>query len=134
VRVENQSGGVLFADTVNTTLGTYTRSLALNSSEAEQSWVVVFDAGDRHRSAIPVGPGTIGLPVPVPGWLLTLLMTMSVTFIGALYGPRTALLGAWAMVFAAAGIAMFGWAFSTASVVIAALVAVGATFLTRALP
>lgn len=134
VRIENQSGGVLFNDTVNTTLGTYSNSVSLNSSEVDQDWIVIFDAGERHRSAIPVGSGAIGLPVAVPSWLLTLLMSMAVTFVGALYGPRTALLGAWAMVAAAGGIAMFGWAFSTASVVIAALVAVAVTLLAASFP
>lgn len=137
VAVEPQSGGDdLWNETVDGPLGSYSTSVDLNESQAEENWIVVFEAdgGDRHRSAIPVGSGSIGLPVGVPGWLLTLLMSMAVTFVGALYGPRTALLGAWAMVFVAAGVAMFGWAFSWASVVPAALVAVGVTLLDRALP
>lgn len=131
VTVVPQAGGdPIFNDTVSGPLGTYTRTISLNSTQQTQDWIVEFESS-RHRSAIPVGSGTIGLPVSVPSWLLTLLMTMTVTFVGALYGPRTALLGAWAMVFVAAGVAMFGWAFSGTSVVVAALVAIGATFVAR---
>jgi len=64
----------------------------------------------------------------MPDWLMSLLLTMAVTFVGALYGPRTALMGAWAMVFVAAGVSMFGWAFSSASVVVAAVTFVERTF------
>lgn len=137
VVVEPRGGGdPLFNDTVAGPLGTYGTSVQLNESQAETDWVVRFEAddGDRHRSVLPVGSGTIGLPVAVPSWLLTLLMSMAVTFVGALYGPRTAVMGAWAMVFVAAGVAMFGWAFSSASVVVAALVAVGVTMFNRVLP
>jgi hypothetical protein len=68
----------------------------------------------------------------MPSWALTLLMSMLVTFVGGLYGPRTALLGAWAMVFVAGGAALFGLAFGGPSVIIAALIAGGATFVSRA--
>jgi len=133
--VESRGGGDrLFNETVAGPLGSYTRTVELNESQLEKDWVVRFNAGDRHRSAIPVGTGTIGLPFGMPGWLMSLLMSMAVTFVGALYGPRTAVMGSWAMVFVAAGVSMFGWAFSPASVVVAALVAVGVTLMSRALP
>lgn len=133
--VESRGGGgeVIYDETIAGPLGIYADTVALNETQAESDWVVRFES-DQHRSAIPVGSGTVGLPVDVPDWLLTLLLSMAVTFVGALYGPRTAVLGAWAMVFVAAGAAMFGWAFSGASVVVAALVAVGATLMSRALP
>lgn len=137
VVVEAQGGNqTLLNETVDGPLGTYQRAIAINDSQADTDWVATVEAngGDRHRQAIPIGSGTVGLPVAVPPWLLTLLMVMSVTFVGALYGPRTALLGAWAMVFVAAGVAMFGWAFGGPSVLVAALVAVGLTFVERALP
>lgn len=131
VAVIPQGGGdPIHNETVAGPLGTSSVSVSLNESQLEQNWIVEIES-DRHRAAIPVGSGAIGLPVVVPGWLLTLLMSMAVTFVGALYGPRTALLGAWAMVFVAAGVAMFGWAFSGASIVVAALVAIGASFYAR---
>jgi hypothetical protein len=133
VTVENQSGHVIYTDDVSG-VGTYTATVSLTSAQQEQDWVVIFDAAPRHRSAVPVGSGAVGFPVPVPPWLLTVLMTMSVTFVGALYGPRTALMGSWAMVFVAAGVAMFGWAFGGPSVVVAALIATGFTVLQRAFP
>jgi hypothetical protein len=132
VVVESRDGNdVIYNNTVAGPLGTYGDSVQLNASQAEQDWVVRFES-DEHRSVIPVGSGAVGLPVSVPGWLLTLLMSMCVTFVGALYGPRTSLMGAWAMVFVAAGVAMFGWGFSGGAVVVAALVAVGVTLLARA--
>jgi len=135
VTVRDGNGTAIYTETVDGPLGTYGTSVELNESQLEKDWVVEFDAGDRHRSAVPVGLGTIGIPFPVPGWLLTLLGSMSITFVGLLYGPRTAVLGTWSMVFVVAGLAFFGWgAFSGASVVIAALVATGVTILTRALP
>jgi len=137
VIVEERGGGqTLLNTTVGGPLGTYSNSISLNDSQADKNWIVTFEAngGDQHRSVIPVGSGTVGLPVNVPSWLLSLLLTMAMTFVGALYGPRTALLGAWAMVFVAAGVAMFGWAFSGTSVIVAALVATGMTLLARALP
>lgn len=135
VTVQSRGGGdVLFNETVAGPVGTYARSVPVNDSQADQDWVVVFDGGERHQSVIPVGAGSVAIPFPVPGWVLTVLVSMGVTFVGALYGPRTAILGAWSMVFVAAGAAMFGWAFGPASVVIATLIAVGATLLSRALP
>lgn len=135
VSVESRDGDdVLFNDTVAGPIGTYGTTVTLNETQAEQDWVVRFDAGDRHRSAAPVGSGQVAIPFAVPGWILTLLGSMTVTFVGALYGPRTALLGAWSMVFVAAGIAMFGWAFSGVSVLVAALVATGMTILAAARP
>lgn len=135
VIVEARSGNTeLYNETVAGPLGTFSTTLELNETQQDMNWVVRFDAGDRHQSAIPVGQGSIGLPVAVPGWLLTLLLSMAVTFVGALYGPRTALMGAWAMVFVAAGVAMFGWAFGGPAVLVAALVAVGMTLLSRGLP
>jgi len=133
--VESQSGDeVLLDETVDGPLGAYGQSIELNESQAEQNWIVTFDAGDRHRSVVPVGGGTVTLPIDMPTWLLTFLGTLAVTFVGALYGPRTALLGSWSMVFVAAGLAMFGWAFSASSVLVAALVAVGVTFVDRIRP
>lgn len=134
VRVTSQDGDTeLFNETVNATLGPYQNTVALNESQLEDNWVVQFDS-NRHTAAVPVGAGSVALPVNVPGWLMAFLMSMAVTFVGALYGPRTALLGAWAMVFVAAGAAMFGWAFSWPGVVAAALIAVGMTFLSRVMP
>jgi hypothetical protein len=137
VVVKEQGGNqTLINETVGGPLGNYERTVAINDSQAESDWVAVVKAndGDRHRQAIPIGSGAVLLPVAVPQWLLTLLMVMSVTFVGALYGPRTALLGVWAMFFVAAGAAMFGWAFGGASVVVAGLVAVGVTLLERSIP
>ncbi|MFW5956772.1 MAG: hypothetical protein ACOCQY_05150, partial [Halorhabdus sp.] len=135
ISIESRDGDeVLYNDSVDGPLGTYSNTVDLNESELESDWVVRFDAGDRHQSALPVGSGSVSLPLSVPGWLMTFLASMAVTFVGALYGPRTAILGAWAMVFVAAGIAMFGWAFSGASVLVAALVATGVTLMSRALP
>jgi hypothetical protein len=135
VTVESQDGNdILLNETVGGPLGDYQRTISLNESQAETNWIVTFDAGTRYRASRPVGSGSVSLPISVPAWLLTLLSTMAVTFVGALYGPRTALLGSWAMVFVAAGITMFGWAFSPASVLVATLVAVGVTFLERIRP
>lgn len=134
VRVTSQDGDTeLFNETVTATLGPYQNTVALNESQLEENWVVQFES-DRHNAAVPVGAGSVALPVNVPGWLMAFLMSMAVTFVGALYGPRTALLGAWAMVFVASGAAMFGWAFSWPGVVAAALIAVGMTFLSRVMP
>jgi len=135
VTVESQDGNdILLNETVGGPLGDYEKTISLNESQAETNWIVTFDAGNRYRASRPVGSGSVSLPISVPAWLLTLLSTMAVTFVGALYGPRTALLGSWAMVFVAAGITMFGWAFSPASVLVAMLVAVGVTLLERIRP
>lgn len=135
VIVEERGGSTeLLNTTIEGPLGTYSTTVNLNESQQKKDWIVKFDAGKRHHSVIPVGSGSIALPVVVPGWLMTLMMSMAVTFVASLYGPRTAVLGAWSMVFVAAGVTMFGWAFSPASVVVAALVAVGATLMERAVP
>lgn len=134
VTVETRGGDVIYTDTASD-VGTYATSVALNDTEAEQDYVVRFDAGSRHQSAIPVGSGSVVLPFVVPSWLLTGLGTMAITFVGLLYGPRTAVLGAWAMVFVSAGLAMFGWgAFSAASVLVAGLIAASGTLLARVFP
>ena len=135
VVVEQRGGDTeIYNQSVSGPLGAYSDVVSLNESQQEQDWVVVFDAGDRHQSAVPVGSGSVGLPVAVPPWLLTSMMALMVTFVGGLYGPRTALLGSWAMVCVVAGVAMFGWAFSGPSVIVAGLVAAAATFYARALP
>lgn len=131
--VSQQGGEILFNETVDGPLGPYQGVVALNESQLEDDWIVEIHS-NRHQSAVPVGSGSITLPVNVPGWLLTLLMAMTVTFVGALYGPRTALLGAWAMVFVASGVAMFGWAFGWPSILAATLIAIGATFYARVFP
>lgn len=137
VRIVDQAGNeTLHSETVAGPLGTYSTAVPLNESQQDQDWVVEFTAndGDRYRSVVPVGSGSATLPVAVPPWLLTLLGSMLVTFVGALYGPRTVLLGVWSMVFVAAGLSMFGWAFGGVSVAVAALVAVAMTLLTAAVP
>lgn len=135
ITVETQSGGdVIFNETVDGPIGSYERSVQLNESQAGGNYIVQFDAGDRHRSTIPVGDGSVTLPIAVPGWLLSVLMTMAITFAGALYGPRTALLGSWSMVFVSAGVSMFGWAFGAPSVLAAFLIASAFTLLDRVRP
>jgi hypothetical protein len=137
VVVEERGGNqTLINETVGGPLGSYEKTVAINDSQAESDWVATVEAndGDRHRQVIPIGSGVIGFPVAFPQWLVTLLLVMSVTFVGALYGPRTAILGAWAMFMVAAGAAMFGWAFGGPSVIVAGLVTVGVTFLGRAIP
>ncbi len=135
VRIESQSGDeVLLDETVDGPMGTYSTRIELNESQLEKDWIAEFDAGDRHRSAVPIGSGAVTLPISMPAWLLTFLGTLAVTFVGALYGPRTALLGSWSMVFVAAGLSMFGWAFSASSVLAAGLVAAGVTFVDRIRP
>jgi hypothetical protein len=131
VTVEPRDGGdPIYTENITGPLGTYGTTVTLNATQSERDWVVTFDAGDRHRSAVPVGGGGVAIPFPVPGWILTLLGSMAVTFVGALYGPRTAVLGCWSMVFVAAGLAMFGWgAFTGVSVLVAMLIAVAATFI-----
>jgi hypothetical protein len=137
VVVEERGGNqTLINETVGGPLGAYEKTVAINDSQAETDWIATVEANDgqRHRQAIPVGSGVVAFPVAFPQWLVTMLLVMSVTFVGALYGPRTALLGAWAMFMVAAGAAMFGWAFGGPSVIVAGLVAVGVTFLGRAIP
>ncbi|MFP4627212.1 MAG: hypothetical protein ACLFNI_11555, partial [Natronomonas sp.] len=82
-------GDAIFNETVDGPLGSYGQTVELNESQAEDDWVIEFDAGERHRSVIPVGGGSVAFPVSMPQWLITILMTMAVTFVGALYGPRT---------------------------------------------
>ena len=134
IEVAARNGTVIYNDTVSGPLGNYGTSVELTDAQAEQDWVVTFDAGDRHRSSVPVGAGSIAIPFPVPGWVLTLLGSTAITFVGLLYGPRTAVLGVWSMVFVTAGLAFFSWgAFSGVSVAIAALVAAGVTLGTQTL-
>lgn len=134
IRVTSQSGDKeIYNESVNGTVGTYQDTVELNESQLEDNWIVHIESS-RHNSAIPVGAGSVGLPVNVPGWLVTFLVSMAVTFVGALYGPRTALLGAWAMVFVASGVTMFGWAFGWPSVLAATMIAIGATFFDRVFP
>lgn len=131
--ISREDDTIMHEETVGGPLGPYQGVVELNETQVEQDWVVELES-DQHRSAVPVGAGTIGLPAPVPGWVMAFLMSMAVTFVGALYGPRTAVLGAWAMVFVASGAAMFGWAFSWPAVIVATLVAVGATFYGKVMP
>jgi len=133
VRVTDQAGNTtIYSETIPGPLGVYQDSVNLSDNQTGETYVVRFNASDRHQSSVPVGSGVINLPFIVPPWVLTLLMSMLVTFVGGLYGPRTAALGAWAMVIVAGGAALFGFAFGGPSVIIAALVAAGTTFISRA--
>lgn len=132
--VDQSDNDTLYSETIAGPLGTYADTVQLDEDQQQKDWVVRFEAdgGERYHQTVPVGQGSAVLPVAVPSWLLTLLLSMAVTFVGGLYGPRTALVGAWSMVFVAAGASMFGWAFSAASVAVAAMVALAFTLLSQA--
>jgi hypothetical protein len=62
-------------------------------------------------------------------------MFSMITFVMAMYGPRTSTMGAWAGALLYTGIMFIGWiAFSPAGVVVVFLAATGGTFYKEAMP
>jgi len=110
--------------------------VALTGDQPSKSWVVrwTYDHdGETDTSQLTVGAPQVGLPMDP--WLLAAFAFLGITFVGTLYGPRTATLGAWAMVMVVLGITAFGLApIPMPSVVAGVLVAGGGTLYREGLP
>ncbi|TQQ78603.1 hypothetical protein EGH24_13860 [Halonotius terrestris] len=120
-----------------TDLGTETIVVSLNDSQSQQNWLVSYDGTHSRDGQIygqrPVGIG--GLALLIAPDILGVFGFLMVTFAGALYGPRTALLGAWAMVFMAAGLQFLGLLqVGGVALTVMIIVAVGGTFYKEAMP
>lgn len=112
-------------------------NISLTANQTEQSWIVNYTATHSVDGQLsgqqPVGGNPFGLPVNP--WLLGSIGYAFLTFIPLLYGPRTALMGAWALTGAAAIIMIFQWfTIPTASFVVMIAVPTGATLYRQAFP
>jgi len=130
----NQSNE-LYNNTVAGPVGEVVISQALTGNETDTNWVVTFNADDTadgpRFNKVIVGGGSY--PLPVDGDILSAASYLMITFVMALYGPRTALFGAWAGVFAFGAFAFLGW-ISGVTVAVPILIALGATFYNEAMP
>lgn len=108
---------------------------SLTDNQTGNNYVVKYDVentadGPKFYKVI-VGGGEF--PLPIDGDILSAFVYLFITFVMLLYGPRTALLGAWAGVFVFAGAAFFGWV-SGVTVAVPVLIAIGATFYSQGSP
>ena len=129
----NESNWIL-NETVDGPIGTEVWELILDDEQREESWVVRFtDSEGRVVGQLIVGGG--GFPLPVDQGILEAFAITFVVFIASLYGPRTALMGAWAVVGLSGILLMFGWLnVPVAGLTVAAAIAAGATFYREAVP
>jgi hypothetical protein len=117
-------------------LGTETIAIHLTSDQEDMNWVVEFQGSSGSGPVfgkVPVGGSAYLLPIDPT--ILRSFALVFVTFIMALYGPRTAVMGAWAGVLAVSGLMFLGWVnVSVVAVTIAAVIAAGGTFYREAMP
>jgi hypothetical protein len=111
--------------------------VSLSGDQLDTTWVVQFthtdQDGNTETERVTVGAPQINLPADP--WLLAAFGLLGVTFVGTLYGPRTATLGAWSMVIVAGGMTVFGLAnIPIVGIVAAMLIAGGGTLYQEAVP
>lgn len=133
----NKSNKIYDENFTNGPYGTLQVAVSLTADQAEESWVVNYTASHDEEGEltgqVPVGGNAVGLPVDP--WLLGTIGWVFVTFVTCLYGPRTAVLGAWTLVILAGGLMLFQWVtIPTASLVTAVLIASGGTWYREAVP
>ncbi len=130
----NQSN-VLYTNTFAGPLGTQTVTQSLTDAQLETNWIVEYDVADTDDGPqfykVIVGEG--GYLLPMDGDILAAFAYLITTFVMLLYGPRTALFGAWAGVIVFTGFAWLGWV-SGVTLAVPVLIAIGATLYSEALP
>lgn len=134
----NQSNEIHDQNYTNSPYGELLTTISLTNSQTEQSWVVRIDGqtddGEAIELQVTVGSG-VAVPLPMDPWLLAAFCVIGITFVGSLYGPRTATLGSWVLVATATGLTAFGWiGIPVIALVAAAVIAAGGTFYSEALP
>jgi hypothetical protein len=117
-------------------LGTETIAIPLTDDQEDMNWVVEFQGSSGSGPVFgKVQVGGSAYLLPIDPTILRSFALVFVTFIMALYGPRTAVMGAWAGVLAVSGLMFLGWVdVSIVAVTIAAVIAAGGTFYREAMP
>lgn len=134
----NNQSNVIFDQTFSGDFGRKVVTVALTENQTGTDWVVDFDGthsedGSVGGELIAGGDNEYGLPLDPS--ILYSLAYIFVTFIMALYGPRTALLGAWAGVFVVGGFMFIGWInVGIPAYTVGILIAIGGTFYHEAMP
>lgn len=133
----NQSNTIYDQTFTGGPYGTLQVPVSLTEEQAEQSWVVNYtashDSDGELAGQMPVGANPFGLSIDP--WLLGTLSWIFLTFGACLYGPRTAVLGAWTIVLIAGGLMIFQWvAVPLGSFIAAVLIAAGGTWYREAVP
>lgn len=134
----NQSNEIHDQNYTSSPYGQLFTTIGITSDQAEQSWVIRIDGQTDDGEAIElqttVGHG-VGIALPVDPWLLAAFSVIGLTFVGSMYGPRTATIGSWVLVLAATGLTAFGWiGIPVIGLIAAAVIAAGGTFYSEALP
>lgn len=134
----NQSNEIHDQNYTNSPYGRLLTTVSITDEQAEESWVIRIDGqtdgGENVELQVTVGSG-LGIALPMDPWLLAALSVIGITFVGSLYGPRTATLGSWVLVAAATGLTAFGFiGIPYIALVVAAVIAAGGTFYSEALP
>lgn len=123
----------IFNQTVTGEIGQETFIVDLNESQLETNYIVQFEADGQIVGQVVVGGSEYPLPID-PDILGTLGMAF-ITFIASLYGPRTANMGAWAIVLVSAGMMLFGWVqIPVVGLTVAVAIAAGGTFYRESVP
>lgn len=111
--------------------------IPVTNNQSEETWVVNYTADhDTHgeiSGQTTVGGNPFGLPVDP--WLLGTLSWVLVTFVATLYGPRTATMGAWALVGMAGVLMLFQWVtIPVSAFIVGVAIAAGGTFYREGMP
>ncbi|MFB6198719.1 MAG: hypothetical protein ABEI52_10700, partial [Halobacteriaceae archaeon] len=134
-RQGNQSNEI-YNQTFSGPLGEKAVSVSLNDTQAEQNWVVEFDGTDDDGRVFgEVLVGGVRYALPIDPEILTAFMFSMITFVMAMYGPRTSTMGAWAGALFYTGVMFLGWiSFNAPGLVIVFLAVAGGTFYKEAMP
>lgn len=111
VELHNESNEIYDQNFTGGPYGNLTGVVALTANQSNQSWIVKYNAETDADGSIN-GQTTVGsatVPLPIDEWLLGTFGLIFLTFVGALYGPRTSTLGAWTMLLVAGAFMGFGW-------------------------
>lgn len=134
----NQSNEIHDQNYTNSPYGRLFTTVAITSDQAEQSWVVRIDgqtdSGETVEVQTTIG-NSLAINFPADPWLLAAFAVVGFTFVGAMYGPRTATIGSWVLVAAATGLTALGLiGIPVIGLIVAAVIAAGGTFYSEALP
>lgn len=132
----NQSNEI-YNDTLSGPLGTELISVQLTDNETDTNWVVRYDgqhsSGERVFAEVITGGNSYGIPIDAD--ILASIAYVLLTFVMSLYGPRTALAGAWAGVGFLGFVMVMQWVtVPVATITVAMLIAAGGTVYREAVP
>jgi len=132
----NKSNEILDANYTGT-YGKFAKNISVTNNQSKESWVVNYTATHQTKgelsSQLTIGGSPLSLPVDP--WLLGTLAWIAITFVATLYGPRTAQLGAFAIVGLAAVLMVFTWiTIPPVNLLVAAGIAVGGALYREGVP